>query len=88
MSWAEFKIRLFAFKRIRSYELDLFRVHAYHAASGGMYAFSPKHFPKSLDKFWKVDKNIDLKARSLRHEILRKVQEKARNGKVRSSDNG
>jgi hypothetical protein len=88
MSWAEFRIRLFAFKRMQRDKLELLRIHAYHTASGGTYAFSPKEFPKTIDKFWKLDKKVDKKAQKMRLEILKKAKEEynkkvsKRNGKA------
>ena len=60
---------------MRKYELNLFRIHAYHAASGGKYAFDPKNFPKSLDKFWNIGKEVDLEARERRMNLLKQKQQ-------------
>ena len=80
MSWAEFRIRLFAFKRQRQYELELLRVHAYHTATGGIYAFDPSKFPKTIDKFWNIgsiNTKTDIEAQKKRLEFLRQKQAEA-----------
>lgn len=74
MSWAEFRIRLFAFKRIERNKLELIRVHSYHTATGGLYSMNPKLFPKTLNKFWKVEDEIDNDKRMKRLEALRQKQ--------------
>ena len=75
MSWAEFRIRLFAYKRMQKNKIDLFRMHAFHAAQGGLYAFAPNKFPKTLDKFWKVS-NTNVKDMQKRLEFLKQQQKK------------
>lgn len=86
MSWAEFKIRLFAFNRMQRNEIELTRVHAYHVASGGMYAMSPKHFPKTIDKFWRLDKKVDKEAQRKRIEFLKQKQQEARERKKKRAN--
>jgi hypothetical protein len=87
MSWAEFRIRLFAFNRIERNRLELYRLHAYHTASGGLYAMNPKKFPKSLNKFWKLpsDNEIDIESWKATAELLESERKQiGKNGKVRS----
>ena len=73
MSWAEFRIRLFAYRRMQKRQDDMMRLHAYHAATGGLYAFSPDKFPKTLDQFWSMNDNTNTEDRFKR---LIEAQEK------------
>jgi len=75
MSWAEFRIRLFAFKRMERNKIELLRVHAYHTASGGLYAMNPKSFPKTIDKFWKLGDIDNTEERIKRLEFLKQKQQ-------------
>jgi len=79
MSWAEFRIRLFAFKRMERNKIELLRIHAYHAASGGLYAMNPKLFPKSIDKFWKLPKEGELSDKKQLAELLESERKKMLN---------
>ena len=73
MSWAEFRIRLFAYRRMQKRQDDMMRLHAYHAATGGLYAFSPDKFPKTLDQFWSAEENTN---KEDRFKSLIEAQEK------------
>ena len=59
MSWAEFRIRLFAYRRMQKRQDDMMRLHAYHTARGSLYAFAPDTFPKTLDQFWSIEGNTN-----------------------------
>ncbi len=59
MSWAEFRIRLFSYRRMQKRQDDMMRLHAFHAAQGGLYAFAPDKFPKTLDQFWSMDEKTN-----------------------------
>ena len=76
MSWAEFRIPLFAYRRMQKSQDDMMRLHAYHAATGALYAFAPDKFPKTLDQFWRVDKKEEVSGREKRMEILKREQQK------------
>lgn len=78
MSWAEFKIRLFALQRKRKYDLELARLTAYHIAIGGLYTFEPKKFPKTIEKFWPIEKK---KRNREGLELLKKLQKEYREKK-------
>lgn len=78
MSWAEFRIRLFAFKRMELKNLELLRLHAWHTAQGGLYSMNPKLFPKNINSFWKLpkDKEIDEQAQKERYDLLKEERRK------------
>ena len=76
MSWAEFRIRLFAYRRMQKRQDDMMRLHAYHAATGALYAFEPDKFPKTLSQFWRVDEKGEVSGREKRMEILKREQQK------------
>ena len=75
MSWAEFRIRLFAYKRIKQNELELIRAASYMVASGNVYSMNPKKFPNTIDKFWKIEKPKDKAKQKQRIEALRQLQQ-------------
>ena len=52
------------------------RLHAYHAATGALYAFEPDKFPKTLSQFWRVDEKGEVSGRKKRMEILKREQQK------------
>lgn len=76
MSWAEFRIRLFAYRRMQKKQDNMMRLHAYHAATGALYAFEPDKFPKTLSQFWRVDEKGEVSGRKKRMEILKREQQK------------
>ena len=73
MSWAEFRIRLFAYRRMQKRQDDMMRLHAYHAATGGLYTYAPDKFPKTLDQFWSMNDNTN---REDKFKSLIEAQEK------------
>jgi hypothetical protein len=52
MTWAEFQIRAFAYRRMQEKEELLAREIAWASLTGSHYA--PKKLPESKDKFWKI----------------------------------
>jgi len=53
MTWAEFQIRLFAWKRTQEREWEKVRFLAWHAMTGSHQ--DPKKMPKTLSQFMKLD---------------------------------
>jgi hypothetical protein len=53
MSYAEFQIRLFAYKRVQLREWEKVRILAWYAMKGPH--MNPKNMPKSLNQFIKLD---------------------------------
>lgn len=82
MSWAEFRIRLFAYRRMQKRQDDMMRLHAYHSATGGLYAFAPDKFPKTLDQFWSIDDNTN---KEDRFKSLIEAQEKYKEQKQKKN---
>ena len=53
MSFAEFQIRLFAYKRVQEREWEKVRILAWYAMTGSHQ--DPKKMPKSLSQFMSLD---------------------------------
>jgi hypothetical protein len=56
MSFAEFQIRLFAYKRVQEREWEKTRLICWYAMTGSHQ--DPKKMPKSLSNFMKLDLDI------------------------------
>lgn len=52
MTWAEFQIRAFAYRRMQEKKELLAREVAWASLIGSHY--NPKNLPKSKDKFWRI----------------------------------
>ena len=83
MTWAEFRIRQFAYRRIEKNDWYKVREIAYSALIGSH--VDPKKLPKNKDKFMKLD-NRQAEATEQAKEKMRKVAEiyrlqKGNNGK-------
>lgn len=83
MTWAEFRIRQFAYRRMDRNEWYKVREIAYSALIGSH--VDPKKLPKNKDKFMKLD-NRQAEATEQAKEKMRKVAEiyrlqKEKNGK-------
>lgn len=52
MTWAEFQIRSFGYRRMQERKDLLFREVAWSSLIGSH--FNPKKLPKSKDKFWQI----------------------------------
>lgn len=83
MTWAEFRIRQFAYRRMDRNEWYKVREIAYSALIGSH--VDPKKLPKNKDKFMKLD-NRQAEATEQAKEKMRKVAEiyrlqKGNNGK-------
>lgn len=61
MTWAEFQLRLFSYKRQCEREDRNFREVAFNA----LWSFNvdPKSLPKSKDKFWQIGKEAKSKSK-------------------------
>jgi len=71
MTWAEFQIRAFAYKRMQEKEDLRFREVAYHSHIGG--SLMLKKIP-SKDKFWQIgDKRVSVDTSM--YETIKKAQE-------------
>ncbi len=71
MTWAEFQIRGFAYRRMQEKEETLTRVIAWNALVGSH--SDPKKLPKTIDKFWSIgNKN------SSTTDKMKEAMEKAR----------
>lgn len=53
MSFAEFQIRLFAWKRTQNREWEKVRILAWYSMVGSH--MNPKHLPKSMNQFMSLD---------------------------------
>ena len=83
MTWAEFRIRQFAYRRIEKNDWYKVREIAYSALIGSH--VDPNKLPKNKDKFMKLD-NRQAEATEQAKEKMRKVAEiyrlqKEKNGK-------
>ena len=65
MSFAEFQIRLFAYKRVQDREWEKVRLLAWHAMTGSHQ--NPKKMPKSLNEFMRLD--LDYKQKSTLSQV-------------------
>ncbi len=90
VSWAEFRIRLFAFKRMQDNEIEKLRILAYKNMEGVGYAISAAlskggKMPH-IDKFWSINRKQtkeDLEKQNKRMNVLRMVKQeylKKKNG--------
>jgi len=79
VSWAEFRIRLFAFNRTKENELETLRLQTYMNMIGTAYAFGGK-IP-NIDKFWKLDTKKDKEKQNRRLNALRKARKEFLNKK-------
>jgi len=72
MTWAEFQIRAFAYRRMQEKEELLAREIAWNALIGSHY--NPKKLPKDKSKFWQ----IGVKKVSRADEAMKQAIERAR----------
>ena len=72
MTWAEFQIRAFAYRRMQEKEELLAREIAWNALIGSHY--NPKKLPKDKNKFWQ----IGIKKVSRADEAMKQAIERAR----------
>lgn len=72
MTWAEFQIRAFAYRRMQEKKELLAREGAWASLIGSHY--NPKKLPKSKDKFWRIgvkERKVDDRMK----EAIRRAQE-------------
>lgn len=74
MTWAEFRIRQFAYRREEKSRWYHTRFIAYHALIGSHY--NPKKIPKSIDRFMQLDDKKLKKLTDTQLEAMRKAQAK------------
>lgn len=78
MSWAEFRIRLFAFNRMELREWEKIRFLAYENLKSTQYVMNSKaKIPRTIEKYLPLYENkVDNSKRNAMFEILKKEQEK------------
>jgi len=80
MTWAEFQIRAFAYRRMQERKELLAREGAWASLIGSHY--NPKKLPKSKDKFWQigvkdrvVDERMKAAIKAAQDEYFKKKKE-------------
>ena len=81
MSWAEFRIRLFAYKRIKKEQWNMVRHLGWVNTKASAYVMNPKLMPKTINKFWEWDDDLknNKSAREKRLEKLMEARKKYEN---------
>jgi hypothetical protein len=80
MSFAEFQIRLFAYKRVQEREWEKVRILAWYAMTGSHQ--DPKKMPKSLTHFMQLDidkKNVSKVSEAQKQKFLEATAEYLKN---------
>ena len=72
MTWAEFQIRAFAYRRMQENKELLAREIAWNALLAPHY--NPKKLPKSKDKFWQIGKKEKVSDDRMK-EAIKKAQD-------------
>jgi hypothetical protein len=72
MTWAEFQIRAFAYRRMQERKELLAREIAWASLTGSHY--NPKKLPKSKDKFWRIGTKPKVENERMK-EAIKKAQE-------------
>jgi hypothetical protein len=72
MTWAEFQIRSFAYRRMQEREEVLTREVAWNSLIGSHY--NPKKLPKSRDKFWRIGNKKSVSDDRMK-EAIKKAQD-------------
>lgn len=85
MTWAEFQIRAFAYRRMQEKKELLTREIAWSALIGSHY--NPKKLPKTKDKFWQIgnkkkvsDSRMQDAIKAAQEEYFKEKQLKELNG--------
>jgi len=72
MTWAEFQIRSFGYRRMKEREELLTREIAWASLTGSHY--NSKNLPKTKDKFWRIGSKPTVKNERM-NEAIKKAQE-------------
>ena len=73
MTWAEFQIRAFAYRRMQEKKELLAREVAWSALIGSHY--NPKKLPKTKEKFWSIGKKKQSKRDESMQNAIKQAQE-------------